>query len=141
MNIRQLSIFLENKVGRASAVIDALSESNINISALSIADTAEYGIMRIIADNPQKAKDVLTDTGVMVKITNVLAIPMGHKPGELSRLLKILTDSDISIEYMYAFVNEHNGGAVLITKTNNPEGAIEALGKNKITPLTENELF
>ncbi len=141
MNIKQLSIFVENKPGRAYAVVDTLSKNNINISALSISESSEYGIMRVISDDPENAKVLLRNSGVMVKITDVIAIPMGHKPGELSKLLKILTDSDISVEYMYAFVNKANNGAVLITKTNDNDKAVETLKLSEIIPLTESELF
>lgn len=141
MNIKQLSIFVENKPGRAYAVVDTLSKNNINISALSISESSEYGIMRVISDDPENAKVLLRNSGVMVKITDVIAIPMGHKPGELSKLLKILTDADISVEYMYAFVNKANNGAVLITKTDDNEKAVETLKSSGIIPLTENDLF
>ena len=141
MNIKQLSIFVENKPGRAYAIAEALSENNINLSALSIADTSEYGIMRVIVDDPDKAKAILQQSGVMVKITNVIAIPMDNSPGSLTKILKILTDADISVRYMYAFVNEHKGGAVLVTKTGDNDLAVAELEKFGITPLNEDNLF
>ena len=141
MNIRQLSIFVENKPGRAYAIADALSKNGINLSALSIADTSEYGIMRVIVDNPDKAKKILQESGVMVKITDVIAIPMGNNPGSLTAILKILTEADISIRYMYAFVNGKNDGAVLVTKTGNNDMAVAELEKFGIMPMGETELF
>lgn len=141
MNIKQLSIFVENKPGRAYAIAEALSENGINLSALSIADTSEYGIMRVIVDDPDKAKSILQESGVMVKITNVIAIPMDNNPGSLTKILKILTDADISVRYMYAFVNEHKGGAVLVTKTGNNDLAVAELEKFGISPLNEDNLF
>ncbi|MCQ2454649.1 MAG: acetolactate synthase [Clostridia bacterium] len=139
--MKQLSIFVENKFGRAYSIIDTLSANNINISALSIADTSEYGIMRLIVDDCEKAKAILKENGIMVKITDVLAIPMGNTPGELSKLLKIFTDSMISVEYMYAFVSKKNDGAVLVTKTNDTENSISALKKMGISPLNHEDLF
>ncbi len=127
MNIKQLSIFVENKFGRAKLIIDTLSENNINISALSIADSSEYGIMRLIVDNPERAKSLLEESGVMVKITDVIAVPMGNKPGELSKLLEILTDNRICIEYMYAFTDNSGNGAMLVIKTDNNELALKVL--------------
>lgn len=141
MNIKQLSIFVENKPGRAYAIAEALSENGINLSALSIADTSEYGIMRVIVDDPDKAKSILQKSGVMVKITNVIAIPMDNNPGSLTKILKILTDADIPVRYMYAFVNEHKGGAVLVTKTGNNDLAVAELEKFGISPLNEDNLF
>ena len=141
MNVKQLSIFVENKPGRAYAITEALSNNGINLSALSIADTSEYGIMRVIVDDPEKAKKVLQDSGVMVKITDVIAIPMDNSPGSLTKILKILTDAGISVRYMYAFVNEHNGGAVLVTKTADNDKSVSELKKFGLLTLTQDELF
>ncbi|MBR3300718.1 MAG: ACT domain-containing protein [Clostridia bacterium] len=141
MSIKQLSIFVENKPGRAYAIADALSKNNINLSALSIADTSEYGIMRVIVDDPEKAKKILNESGVMVKITDVIAIPMDNSPGSLTKILEILTNAKISVRYMYAFVNEHNGGAVLVTKTANNDMAVEELKKFGISALDKENIF
>lgn len=141
MNVKQLSVFVENKAGRAYLIADTLSKNNINISALSIADTSEYGIMRLIVNDPEKAKKLLQESGVMVKITDVIAIPMGNNPGALTNILKILTENDISVKYMYAFVNKTNDGAVLITKTNDNDTAILTLEKLGIDPISQEELF
>ncbi|MCQ2450737.1 MAG: acetolactate synthase [Clostridia bacterium] len=141
MNVKQLSVFVENKSGRAYAIADTLSKNDINISALSIADTSEYGIMRLIVNDPEKAKGLLQESGVMVKITDVIAIPMGNNPGALTNILKILTENDISVKYMYAFVNKRNDGAVLITKTNDNDTAVLTLKKLGIDPISQEELF
>ncbi len=141
MNVNQLSIFVENKPGRAYQIVNTLSQNDINITALSIAESSEYGIMRIITEDAEKAKKVLFESGVMSKITDVIAIPMGNKPGELSKLLKIFNDTEISVEYMYAFVNKANNGAILITKTDDNNRAVETLTNQGIAPLTSKDLF
>ena len=94
MKIKQLSVFVENKFGMASDIIEILSENNINISALSIADTSKYGVMRLIVDDTEKAQNILSENGIMVKTTNVIAVPMLNKPGELAVLLKIFKGAE-----------------------------------------------
>jgi len=106
--LKQITVFLENKPGRMEEVTGALAEENINLHALSIADTAEYGILRMIASEPEKAARVLKERGFMVKTTGVIAAAMGHSPGSLHRLLHQLKALDISIEYMYAFTSRHS---------------------------------
>jgi len=141
MSIKQLSVFVENKCGRASAIIDLLSKNDINISALCIAESAEYGIMRLIVDNPEKAMDIVSKSGVMVKITNVLAIPMGNKPGDLAKLLEIFNEVNISVKYMYAFVGKADNTAILVIKTDNNDIATEVLKNKDISLLGEKDIF
>lgn len=126
MAVKQLSVFVENKFGRAYQIINVLSKNKININALCVADTSEYGIMRLIVDKPEEAMNVLKESGVMVKITDVLAVPMETEAGSLSKLLKIMTDSRISIEYMYAFTDSEKS-AVLVLKTDNNDYALKQL--------------
>lgn len=103
--IRQLSVFIENKPGRLSGVTGALADAGINIHALSIADTTDFGILRLIVSNPEEAKGVLKKSGFTVKTTEVVAVALTHKPGSLSGVLQELEKADISIEYMYAFTS------------------------------------
>lgn len=139
MKIKQLSVFVENKFGMASDIIEILSENNINISALSIADTSKYGVMRLIVDDTEKAQNILSENGIMVKTTNVIAVPMLNKPGELAVLLKIFKGAEVSVEYMYAFVTPEHNGAVLVLKTDNNQKALDALRQNGISPLNSEE--
>ncbi len=141
MFIKQVSIFVENKAGAASDVLDILTQNNINIRALSIADTSEYGIMRLITEDPDHAKAVLKENGIMVKRTRVFAIPLDDKPGGLNEILHILKSADISVEYMYAFVGKNHGKAVVVIKTNDTDNTSAVLEANGITPLAVEELI
>lgn len=141
MFVKQLSIFVENTFGSASDIVELLSAAKINMSALSIADTSDYGIMRLIVDDPEKAKSTLQENGIIVKLTNVLAIPIGHKPGELANVLKILKDGRITIEYMYAFVGNKPNSAVVITRTDDLEITDKVLRSYGIETLSEKDLF
>jgi len=103
--VKQLSVFIENKLGRLSDVTGVLANADINIHALSIADTTDFGILRLIVSNPGFAKGVLRDAGFTVKTTEVFAVPLTHKPGSLSEVLRKLEKAEVSIEYMYAFTS------------------------------------
>ena len=117
MLIKQISIFVENKVGRLSSIIDVLGESKVDISALSIADTTDFGILRVIVDKPDVAIDALKEHGVAVKSTDVIALAIDDTPGGLSEVLATLTKNNITIEYMYAFVGKKEGKALMVFKT------------------------
>ena len=104
MFIKQLSIFVENKFGRLEAIIDALSKADINLRALSLAEAADYGVLRVIVNDAEKAKKALNDIGVIAKITDVVAVFLDDRAGGLASVLSILKNAEISIEYMYAFL-------------------------------------
>lgn len=123
MFVKQLTVFVENKSGRVSDILDALGKANIDISALSIADTSDYGLMRMITDEPQKAKEILDGAGVAVKITDALAVPIENRPGGLADVMKRLKDGGVSVEYLYAFVGRKDGGALVVLKTDDNEKA------------------
>ena len=128
MLIKQISIFLENKLGRLAKVTRILGENNIDICALSVADTTDFGILRLIVDRPDEAKQVLADNGFTVSINDVIAIEVEDKPGGLAKTLSVLDDKGISIEYMYAFVgNSNSNNALVIFRVEQPERALEIL--------------
>lgn len=127
MLIKQLSVFVENKPGRLAAVIEALGNNGINMSALSLADTSEYGILRVIVDNPEAASELLKKIGVVVKITTVLAVPMDDTPGGLSKILDIFLKNEINVDYMYAFVGKAANKAVMVVKVSDVKKAEDAL--------------
>ncbi len=127
MFIKQLSIFIENKVGRLQAIMDTLSENDINIRALSIAETTEFGILRIITPEVDKAKKVLREVDVISKITDVIAVYIDDKAGGLAKMLKCITDADINVEYMYAFLGRTEGKALMVLKADNEAKAEKAL--------------
>ncbi len=135
MFIKQLTIFVENKFGRVADILDILGKNGIDICALSIADTSEYGLMRMIVSDPSKAKTLLQNSGVIVKITDAIAVPLSHTPGGLSKVMEILKAGGISVNYLYAFVGGENGGAVVVMKTDKPEETVMLLSQNGIKPL------
>jgi len=141
MLIKQISIFVENRFGAVSDIIELLSENDINICALSIADTSDYGIMRLIVNDCDKAKNVLNSQGVIVSVNEVLALPIKDEPGGLSYVLKVLKNADISIDYMYAFVGRSKNNAIVVAKTDNMEKSISALKNVNIIPLCKKGLF
>jgi hypothetical protein len=128
MLVRQISIFLENKHGRLAEVTRILGDNQIDISALSIADTTDFGILRLIVDQPDKARQILDQNGFAVSINEVIAIEVENKPGGLSNALAVLDNKGISIEYMYAFVgNSPSKNAMVILRVENPEKVVKVL--------------
>lgn len=138
MLIKQLSVFVENKPGRLAAVIEELGRNGINMSALSLADTSEYGILRVIVDNPEDAADLLKKIGVVVKVTTVLAVPMDDTPGGLSKILEVFLKNEINVDYMYAFVGKTANKAVMVVKVSDVKKAEAALQVAGISSDTEN---
>ena len=124
MIIKQLSVFVENKPGRASDIISALGKADVNISALSLADASEFGILRLIVDDPNHAKKVLNEIGVVVKISDVMALTIPNKPGGLSEAMDKLKDKGINVEYMYAFVGNTIDSATFVFKTDSLDETI-----------------
>jgi len=141
MLIKQISVFLENKSGRLAEVTKLFGENNIDISALSIADTADFGILRIIVNNPEFAEKVLKKNNYTVSCTNVIAIAVPDKPGGLSIALLVLQEAGIAIEYMYAFVGKKENEALVILRVENNDKAIDILSKNKIDVLPSQEVY
>lgn len=125
MYIKQISVFVENKTGRLAKVTEVLKDNKINILALSIADTTNFGILRIIVDEPDCAEKVLKEDGFTVKVTNVIAICVPHTPGGLHKSLDTMTKAGIAIEYMYAFVGASKNDAMVIIKADNTEKALQ----------------
>lgn len=130
MIVKQLSVFLENKPSRLSAAIDALAKAGIDISALSLADTADFGILRLIVSDPEKAEEVLESTGVVGRITDVLALAMEDVPGGMAEILRVLSDEGLNIEYIYACVGRMSGKALTVMRVSDPEKAEKALRAN-----------
>lgn len=112
--MKQLSIFLENRAGRLEEVLRVLTEENINILSLSMADTSEYGMLRLLVSDPEKGRAALKERGFSATLTDVLALKMEHKVGELHRVLRILCDAGVNIEYMYALCTETDEAAMAL---------------------------
>jgi hypothetical protein len=130
MITQQLSVFVENKKGRLAAIASQLSANQINIRALSLADTTDFGVLRLITDDSERAKEVLASAGIVSKITNVLAIGMADAPGGAAKILSLLSDADVAIEYLYACTTRQDGRAVLYLHVDRPEDAQKILEEN-----------
>ena len=128
MTIKQLSVFLENREGRLDEVLKTLGENNVNIVALSLADTADYGMLRMIVSDPQKGKAVLKEAGITSMLTDVVALRVPHATGSLSKAMHEIVQAGINVEYMYAFANGADASAVL--KSDAPEKVVEVLKEN-----------
>lgn len=140
MKIRQISVFLENKVGRIMEITEILGAHNINIRALSLADTSDFGILRMIVNNIEKAIEVLKEKDIIVKESYVVAVEVPDKPGGLAAVLKILGNENINVEYMYAFFEQPQDKALLIFRFENPDEAVSVLMKNGINISGEQKL-
>lgn len=121
MKEKQISVFAENKPGILSNIVELLGDADIDIRALSLADTTDFGIARMIVSDTQKALDILKENGFAVKCTEVVSLDMDDTPGGLSKILKTLKANDISVEYLYAFVDESGSGARVVMRVDNPE--------------------
>ena len=121
MFIKQLSVFIENKAGRLSEILNVLSENHIDISAMSIAETTEFGVLRMIVNDPDTAKVKLRESGVIVKTTNVLGLVLDDKPGALADVITMLSQKGVIIEYSYAFLSSNNKGALIVLRTDDQE--------------------
>ncbi|MCE5275794.1 MAG: ACT domain-containing protein [Syntrophaceae bacterium] len=141
MKVEQISIFLENKPGGLSGVTKVLKDGNINIRALSLADTSDFGILRLIVDDVNKAKQVLNEHGFAVGRTHVIAVEVPDRPGGLHSILDRLTTEGINVEYMYAFVERSGENAVIIFKIDAIDQAIEALQKNGFNVLPGDKVY
>ena len=121
MIVKQLSIFVENKSGSIAYITNLLGSNNINIRSLQIADSADFGILRLIVDDGAEALDLVKNEGYTAKLTDVISVVVPDKPNGLNELLKLLTDNNIEIDYLYVFIGKNNLGAEAILKTPNIE--------------------
>ncbi len=140
MYVKQISVFVENKFGRMAEILNALAEKSIDISALSLADTSEFGILRLIVDKPELAAEVLKEEGVIVKISDILAIAIDDTPGGLAKALNVLTEANVVIEYMYAFIGKADGKAMTVIRVDDEPKAIEALKNGGVALLTTEDI-
>lgn len=139
MIIPQLSVFLENKSGRLTEVLEVLGKENIRITALSIADTSEFGILRLIVPDPEKAKALLKEQHFTVNLSDVISVSAPNEAKYYAKVLKILSDLDISVEYTYAF--SHGSKSIIILMCSNNEQAIKALKEHEMELLHASELY
>jgi hypothetical protein len=141
MKVEQISIFIENKSGRLAEIAGNLGEAGINIRALSLADTTDFGILRLIVDDVEKAKTILKDRGFTVSKTEVIAVEVPDRPGGLAAILHALDQERINVEYMYAFVERCGGNAVIIFRFDEIDKAISTLKANNFNILAGERLY
>ena len=141
MKIHQLSVFLENKPGQLRTACEVLAKARINLVTLSLADTVQFGILRLVIEDWQKAKTVLETAGCVVKVAEVLAIEVADQPGGLAQILEIVDHAGLNIEYMYAFTEKRGGKAALVFRFENADTAEQALKANGINMMGDVELF
>ena len=141
MKLQQLSVFLENKPGQLKRAIDLLAQANINILTLSLADTKQFGILRLIIRDWARAKSVLGEAGFVANTTEVLALEVADRPGGLAELLAHIETTGLNIEYMYAFAYARGNKAVMIFRFDNPDKAVEELKASGVNVIGSVELF
>lgn len=141
MKVEQISIFLENRPGALERVTGILSRANINIRALSLADTSDFGILRLIVNDVEKARQVLKENGLAVKRTDVVAVEVPDRPGGLHSILSVLSGKSVNVEYMYAFIERSGENAIIIFRFNPTETAIDVLTNNGFTVLPGEKIY
>lgn len=141
MKIKQLSIFLQNRMGSLSKPLETLSEAGVNIKAMCMADTSEFGILRLVVDDPLKGKEALEENNFLVKITDIIGVEMDDTPGGLTSVLKIIKDNEIDLEYLYAFTHEKAGKAILLLHSDDLDKLISALQEKDIVIVNSEEVY
>ncbi|MEE3333471.1 MAG: ACT domain-containing protein [Ruminococcus sp.] len=140
MAIKQLSVFVENKVGSLVSVTDAIASTGVDIRALSMADTQEFGIIRMIVDDIDAAKAKLEEKGLFMSVTEVVGIAVQDRPGGLDEAVKVLSDNNINIDYMYAFISESKHYAYVVLRVDDNESAERLLSERGVKLITESDI-
>lgn len=141
MKIKQLSIFLQNRMGSLSKPLEVLTVADVNIRAMCMADTSEFGILRLVVDNPEKGKEALEQNNFLVKMTEIIGVEMNDSPGGLTSVLNTIKENNIDLEYLYAFTHEKKDKAILLLHTDDMDGLINSLNKNNITIVPSEEVY
>lgn len=141
MKVEQISVFLENKPGALAEVTRILGESGVNIRALSLADTKDFGILRLIVNDNEKALEILGRKGLTVRKTEVVAVEVPDRPGGLAEILRVLFEADINVEYLYAFVQQSGENAIIIFRFDETDRAISVLSEKKVRILDGKKVY
>lgn len=141
MTIQQLSVFVENKPGKLAEITEVLSKEDIDMRALSMADTEQFGVLRLIVNKPDAAQQALKAADLRVSLTDVIAVEVPDSPGGLSKALMLLADAGIFVEYMYAFVNGKKNSAYVILRVDNNEKAVKTLTDGGINLVRGTEIY
>jgi len=137
MKITQISVFLENRKGRLFDICTLLGHANINIRALTIAETESFGVLRMVVDKPNEAVDLFRKNNITANQTEVVAVEVPDTPGGLAQVLGVLRENNVNVEYMYGFVEKHSENALLVFRFDNPQKAHEVLAKNGLSVVDE----
>lgn len=140
MTVKQISIFVENKIGNLAEVTQVLSKAGVSLHAISLADTKDFGVLRVIVDDSYLAATTLKEQGYIFSITSVLAIAISDEPGSLYQVLTMLEEGSVNLEYLYDFNTRKSDYAYLILKVEQVEEAVEVLAKNHIRLLSQEDL-
>ena len=140
MKIKQISVFLENRKGRLFDICSMLGAGGINIRALTIAETESFGVLRMVVDKPGAAMEMFRGHNITANLTDVVAVEVPDTPGGLARVLKILTDNDLNVEYMYGFVEKFSENALLVFRFDAPEAAHEILKTAGVNVIGEHDI-
>ena len=141
MQIQQLSIFVENKSGRLAEITELIGKAGVDIRAISVADTSDFGILRVIVDRPKEAVIALKERGMTVSLTNVLAVGIPDEKGAFAKVIRMLANAGIDVEYIYAFVSRDKGKAYVIIRTDKSARAAEVLTEKGVELLTADALY
>ena len=141
MKIEQLSVFVENKFGRLANIAVNLGETGINIRAMSLVDTSDFGILRLVVDDPKNANKMLRDRGFTVTLTEVIAVRIPDRPGELGKLLKIIEKNGLNIEYVYGLTQSYKNHAILIMRFDDLDNAIRIFDDEKISLVAMDDII
>jgi hypothetical protein len=141
MAIKQLHLFVENKPGRVAEIAKIIGDAGIDIRALSIADTSDFGIMRMIVDKPTAAVATMQEAGLMVSVTDVIAVGMDDTPGSFAGVMAIIAQAGINVEYMYAFITREAGRANIIMRVRDADEAAAALSRAGVKVMEESEVY
>ena len=141
MKVEQISVFMENKPGGLEEVMRTIKDADINIRTLSLADTSDFGILRLIVNEVDKASRVLRDSGLRVSRTTVVAVEVPDRPGGLHGILEVLAQENINVEYLYAFVEKSGENAVIIFRFDDSDAAIRVLQQHGFTVLPGGKLY
>ena len=140
MHIHQISVFLENRIGQLAEITNLLAEAGVDIRALSIAETSDYGLARMIVDDSQKASSILLQHGDILSMTPVWAVEVPDRPGGLSEVLGVLADASVDVEYMYSLFTHKEGNAYMVMRVSDDPKFLSTLGDRKIKLMTKEEL-
>jgi len=139
-NVKQISVFVDNKPNQAAGAMRIIKENGINLRALSLADTADFGIVRFIANDTEKTVEILKAAGYAVNVTEVVAISIPDTPGQLSRVLDVLGNDNVNVEYLYSFLGTSDRAVSFVIRVDDNAQAADALNRNGIIQLTENDI-